>query len=105
MTIRYPRLPLRWTTLDDQMFLVSQSLNGVLDGQTNNDLELTLTANATTTELLDDRIHLATVPVLVPRTPSAAAAVVSFAATKGKVTLTHDSSAATDRTFAVLLCA
>jgi hypothetical protein len=99
----YPKAPELWENPTEHLFYIAKAVNGLLNGESNNTLSATLTPGSTTTEISDDRIHLDTVPTLTPKTASAAATVVSFVATKGKLTLTHDSSAATDRSFGVIL--
>jgi len=103
MATRYPQLPKTWSDPEEHVFKLTQSLNGLLNGETNNVLSVTLNPSSTTTEISDDRIHPNTVPILVPKTASAAATIWSYNASKGKVTLTHDSDPASDRRFGVLL--
>jgi hypothetical protein len=103
MPTRYPKLPMKWSDPHEHLFKMTQSLNGALNGQINNVLVVTLRADETTTEISDDRIHPNTVPILVPKTASAGATAWRYSATRGKVTLTHDSDPASDRSFGVLL--
>jgi len=103
MTTVYPKVPQTWTDAKEHLRYFANSINGLLDGQSNNTLSVTLTADATTTTITDDRIHGDSVPTLTPKTASAATAAVSFSASKGILTLTHDSSSDTDRSFSVIL--
>ncbi len=104
MSTVYPKAPERWSDPVEHLLYIAKAINGLLDGQSNNTLSVTLTPDSTTTEISDPRIHLDTVPVLTPKSASAAAAAVSYSATKGKLTLSHDSNPATDRSFGVILC-
>ena len=103
MSTVYPKAPEMWSNPIEHLLYIAKAVNGLLNGQTNNTVAATLTPDSTTTEISDDRIHPDTVPMLTPKTASAAASVVSFAASKGKLTLTHDSSPATDRDFGIAL--
>lgn len=63
---------------------------------------VTLRANQTTTTVTDERVGINTVPVMVPATSTAAATVATVwvsTVTGGSFTITHASTAATDKTF------
>lgn len=80
----------------------------ILAGKTNNTIVgLDLEANATETHIDKARISIDTVATMMPMTQSAATAmaagVIYFTATKGRLTIHHDSTADTDRTFGVVL--
>lgn len=63
---------------------------------------VTLTPSATTTTVTDDRVSINTCPVLTPATSTAAATIATVwvsTVTSGSFTITHASTAATDKTF------
>ena len=75
-------------------------IRNLVDGKSNNTGSITLTANATTSTLTDQRVGANSVIVLMPKTANAATAMTSLfvsARGTGTATLTHDSNAATDR--------
>lgn len=79
---------------------------GLLRGKANNTYDVTLTALATTTTLATEIATADSIAFLTPKTASAAVAIgagvlYSSCADNGVVTITHDVSAATDRTFGV----
>jgi hypothetical protein len=77
-------------------------IRNLVDGKSNNTGSITLTANATASTLLDQRVGATSVIVLMPKTATAATAMTSVyvsARGTGTATLTHDSNAATDRSF------
>ena len=81
---------------------IAIAVNELMDGKANGFGEVTLTAASTTTTLTDRRIGADSFIVFRPRTANAAAAMDTLwvsARTKGSATLTHDSTADTDRTF------
>ena len=84
----------------DWMYKVTQVINRVMDGKINSTGEVTLRANQTTTTVTDRRIGSKTKIFLQPTTATSASATPYVSAvTTNSITLTHDSDAATDRTF------
>lgn len=86
----------------------AKSLNLILKGATNNGLTVTLTANAATTTVTDNRIGPNTKLDLTPTTSNAAAALGTTYqtwpnATTGQAVLNHTNNAQTDRTFRATL--
>jgi len=78
----------------------------VLRGKVNVTNSITLTANATTTTLTDERIGYGTFIDLMPMTANAATAKAGVYYTnlkKGSATINHANSANVDQTFTVLL--
>ena len=77
-------------------------INNLLKGKMNVSGTLTVTANAATTTLTDNRIGPASVVLLMPTTANAAAALANVyftAFTKGSCTVNHANNAQTDRAF------
>ncbi len=75
-------------------------IRNLVDGKSNNTGSITLTANATSTNITDTRVGANSVIVLMPKSANAANAMTAVyvsARGTGTVTLTHDSNAATDR--------
>jgi hypothetical protein len=80
--------------------------NNLLQGKTNNVIQVTLAANVTTTTITDKRIGAYTGLFFSPLTADAAAALSGLyvsSQANGSATLTHANTATTDRTFNVLL--
>lgn len=104
MTIRTPFVRQEYDRKQQERSFV-RTINALLRGRSNNTTRVTLRTNQTTTEVEDSRVTADTETLLIPRTATAAAAAdkVFATATLGKVTITHDSSAAPDRTFGVVL--
>lgn len=86
---------------------LGESLKNAMAGKINATTSVTLTANATSTTLIDNRIGANTHITFSPRTADAVTAQISglYVASKkaGHATLAHASSANTDQTFDVLL--
>jgi hypothetical protein len=85
---------------------VATVINLAMRGKVNATTTLTLTPNATTTSLTDDRIGPDSFIGLAPLSNSGAAALsTTFVSErhKGGATLTHANSAASDRNFCVLI--
>lgn len=83
-------------------------VNDMLHGGLNNVLDITLTANAATTTITDNRIGGTTRPTLMPMSANAAAEVGAgtlWVATPGKFTVVihHANNAQTDRNFSMML--
>jgi len=99
----YPELARRWDDEKEHLFQVSLAVRGLMIGQANNVLEVTLDPGATSTEVSDTRIAVTSKAFLTARSASAAAATGVWVATShGKFTIYHDSSPATNRYFGVL---
>jgi hypothetical protein len=85
---------------------IARLANNLLQGKTNNVIQVTLAANVTTTTVTDKRIGAYTGLFFSPLTADAAAAISGLyvsAQVNGSATLTHANTATTDRTFNVLL--
>lgn len=80
---------------------ISNVVNRILDGATNAVGSVTLTENSTTTTLNDIRIGVNSRILLMARTATAAAEMTSLyiTPTKESATITHSSTADTDKTF------
>jgi len=104
VTARYRAVPLfHKGRTEEHTRIIAQTVNGMLRGRSNNTTTVTLAANATETVIEDDRYTRDTIPLLVPQSASAAAAVGVYAVgSAGKITIGHDSSESTDRTFGVV---
>ena len=97
-----PIVPSTWDNQPEFFRLVEQAINAVINGRSNAVGTVTLRANQTTTVVADRRFMPRHRVQLEPATANAAAAVTSvYTSSKGQrtFTLTHDSDAATDRTF------
>lgn len=81
---------------------IATTVNELLKGRANNVGEVTLTASVTSTDVVDTRIRSQMKVFLSPRTANAAAALTNVyisSVDDGGFTLTHSSTASTDRTF------
>tara|TARA_R110002020_G_scaffold285960_1_gene501490 strand:- start:1184 stop:1504 length:321 start_codon:yes stop_codon:yes gene_type:complete len=83
---------------------ISEVVNNILDGNTNNKGSVTLTASATSTAVADLRAGPESVVVLMPTTANASAEVGAgtiyvSARAKQTFTLTHANNGQTDRTY------
>ncbi len=79
-----------------------RTLEGIMEGRTRNYGTFTLTANVTTTTVLDARFETHQSLVWGPTTANAAAAMTNvYVSTKnaGSFVLTHSNTATSDRTF------
>jgi len=77
-------------------------LNEVLVGKTNNFFNVTLTPDATSTEVERERVNIDSKVSLTPSSASAASALSSLwvQVTFGRIIIHHDSQPDTDRSFA-----
>ncbi len=87
---------------------VHQRIRELIEGRSNAVDRVTLEANATQTIFAKETINANAIALLSPTTASAAQGSASGAVyvstiAAGSVTITHDSSAATDRTYGVLI--
>jgi hypothetical protein len=101
----YPGVDMDFLDEKEHRRKLAQAVNGLLLGQSNNVHSVTLTANATSTVLTRVGISPLASAFLSPMSASAAAslALVWASVARGEVTIHHDSSPATDRTFGVLV--
>ena len=84
---------------------LTDAINALIDGRSNAVGTVTLTANATSTAVEDNKFQSDMVVVLQPKTANAAAALATTYITdankaKGTFTITHANAATLDRTFA-----
>jgi len=86
---------------------MARAINNQLQGKTNNVIQVTLNANATSTTITDARIGANTFIGFTPLTTNASAAVTSglhvYSQQNGQATLVHPSSPNIDQTFNVVL--
>lgn len=97
-----PLLPTGGLNEQTHRLLIAETINQILKGRANNVGAFTITANATTTQVSDNLFESAMVPVFVPTTANAAAALSTTyvsARANGSFTVTHANNAQTDRTF------
>ncbi len=81
---------------------VTRTLNGVLEGRHNAYGSFTLATSTVTTEVIDLRAGISSVPVWTPTSARGAAAMTALYLSQrkqGSFVLTHDSQTYTDRTF------
>lgn len=98
-----PKVPIRGMTDEVRALRHAETLNALIDGKAAVTGSVTLTANATSTVVSDNKFESAMVPVFVPLTANAAAAIATTyvsARAQGSFTLTHASNAQTDKSFA-----
>jgi hypothetical protein len=86
---------------------VSEVVNNIMNGKTNNTGTVTLNvASATTTTINDERIGYNSIILLMPTTANAASALTNVyvsAKTKGNATLTHSANVAADKTYGYII--
>ena len=95
-------VPRSWHDTRDHLARLSDAINNILRGKTNNGGELTLTANSATTTLTDMRIGADSVILLQPTSANGAAALSGLyfgTPGTGSVTVNHANNAQTDKTF------
>lgn len=90
--------------------LIVRAIFGIMQGRTNNVVEVTLTENAASTAVTDARIGVNTALIPVPVTANAAAEigagtmyVSNTNRVNGSATITHANNSQTDRTFKFIL--
>lgn len=96
----------RYTNQDEFQRRLSDTVNNILAGKSNNWGDITLTANSATTTLADFRIGINSVILLQPKTANAAGALsTTYFDTPGdgSVTINHANNAQNDRTFRYVL--
>lgn len=90
------------TTVTAWIYLLARAINALIQGRGNNVGEFTLTASVTSTTVSNNLFQSTQVPVLVPTTANAAAALATTyvsARANGSFTVTHANAVSTDRTF------
>lgn len=100
--------PFSWTSWQEGLRKLSITVNSILKGKTNNVFEVTLDVSpATTTTLSNALIMPDSEAFLQAKTATAATAIGAGAIyttiAAGVLTINHDASASSDRTFAVLI--
>ena len=99
-----PTVPRRWFNVEEHLSRLSDTVNLILKGKTNNYGSVTLTANAASTVVTDPRAGIDTVPVFTPTTANASAEIgagTMYVSARGNqtFTITHANNAQVDRTF------
>ena len=109
MTVRqFPEVPKRWVRDDprqsnEHLFVVALAVRGLMVGQSNNLIELTLAAGATSTIVTNAGIGITSRAFLTPLSATAAAATGIWVETSvGAFTVHHNSDPATDRSFCLV---
>jgi len=95
-------LPRKWADEADHRARISDTVNNILQGKTNNRGSITLTASSATSTLTDKRIGADSVILLQPTTSNAAAELATLyfgTPGDGSVTINHANNAQVDRTF------
>jgi hypothetical protein len=86
---------------------MARAINNIMQGKTNNAMQVTLTPNVTSTTVTDSRASINTSPVLVAMTASAAAEMAAghlyVVPSAGQVVINHINSPVADRTFLMSL--
>jgi hypothetical protein len=112
MSQGYPVPPANWGPNENewknQLRAITTSVRGLMQGRSNNVIDVTLTENTTTTVVTDSRITLCAAILLQPTTANAAAAlattyILETGRVNGSVTITHANNAQTDRTFKAVI--
>lgn len=95
--------PVFWEGPDEeQIRKITLIQREMLAGKTNNYFDVTLAANASETIIDRERVNIDSKVSLTPTSATAAAALASLwvSVSFGRITIHHDSNAATDRIFA-----
>ena len=95
-------VPIRNSDYDQQLYLLSETLNKVIAGRANNTGSFTLAAGTTTTTVVDPAFESSMIPNWAPTTANAAGAMTNLylsARANGTFTLTHANSGQVDRAF------
>lgn len=86
---------------------ISEIVNNLVEGKTNNTGDITLNAgSATTTTISNERIGYNSIILLMPTTANAVASLTNVyvsARTKGSATLTHSANTNTDKTYGYII--
>jgi len=100
-------VPEVWQRPDEHLRKVAQTVNSLLRGESNNHFTVTLTPNATETEVRYSSARTGVVPVLQPLSAAGAAALASGSvyatAENGKVVIHHDADPSDQRTLGVVI--
>jgi len=106
MSVRYPKVAITGDSGPERLLKFGQAINGLLEGNSNNAIAVTLDINATETVVANDLVHPDTVALFSPQTANAAAvaAGVYFTAGNRSLTIHHGSYSHTDMRFGVILC-
>lgn len=84
------------------IYVLARAINSIIQGRSNSADSFTLTANVASTTVLNNLFQSSSVPVLIPTTANAAAALATTyvsARVNGSFTLTHANNAQADKTF------
>lgn len=87
---------------EQHRYVLAVAINELLKGRANNTGAVTLTPSVTTTTVEDNLFNSDMVPLLIPTTANAAAALANVyvsARANGSFTLTHANTGTTDRAF------
>jgi len=88
---------------------VSEIVNNLVEGKSNNTGEITLAASgATSTTISDERIGFNSVVLLMPTTANAVSVIASTyvsSTVKGSAVITHSANTLTDKTYRYLIVA
>lgn len=86
---------------------ISEVVNGIMQGKTNNTGTVTLAvASATTTTINDERIGYDSIITFMPTTANAASELTNLyvsARNKGSATLTHSANVSADKTYSYII--
>lgn len=96
------KAPVNWRDSAEHRRKLAEAANASLDGQGFNAGLITLTASSTTTVVTDLRAGVDSVITFMPKTANAASALSGLYVSsrgKGTFTITHASTATTDRDF------
>ena len=103
-------IPLTHTSVQTHLWSLSRAFNDLLRGRLNSGGLFTLTANAGTSTLTDDRISIDSTVVLVPTTANASAEIGAgtiYQSETGRINgtavFTHANNAQADRTFRLVI--
>ena len=92
-------------TMQNWAYILARAINALIQGRASNVDSFTITANAASTVVSNNLFQSGMVPVFVPTTANAAAALATTyvsARANGSFTLTHANNAQVDRTFLYL---
>ena len=93
--------------IGDEPRVISEIVNNLVEGKSNNTGEITLNVDsATTTTINDGRIGYNSVILLMPKTANAASVATSThisATAKGSATITHAANTLNDKTYRFII--
>lgn len=103
-------VPTTGTDWREWLLKVTQALNSMLRGHLNTGGLFTLTANAASSTMTDDRLSVDSTVILIPTTANAAAELGNgtlymseTGRVNGSITITHANNAQTDRTYRICI--